>query len=738
MASRSNINTSSPTEKYPCPTEFNVLDFVPKLLSERDYKKWKKLMEDFIKKRGLTGFTDGTVKEDIANQDYYKAWKRSDNLVQGWILATLTQDIRLVMLDWETAKELWMQLEKMFDPTSSLWQYDEEKENRVTRYLPLHKAVVKGDWDEAMRIIQQDPAAVRAAISPRSHRALHVAIKTEGRTHFVRMLLEKMTPHDVEHLVDLDGKTALHWAAICGTKEEVEMLVNKSSNTLPNLLDKKGSAPLHHAARYKRREMVLYLQGFTKDILLAEATGAKYLGDLTAGELYDIALTLLKQKPELAGVEIKPITPFEQLLRKGSFPSGNSFNFWQNLIYLGVPIKSESIANHHNGGGGRKRRDIESPANCCISVRQRLHFMFWEVAEKLVPHIKCIREKKLKHRHALELLKVFCTEIAKLKLSKVERIFMPAMQDATRMGIPEIVEQIILSFPGAITFSNLDKRFIIQEAILWRREHVFNLIYQMDVGAELIRLIPVKDRSLNRGLHLAALLGREQQINLKASVPVAVLQMQRELQWFKEVEKLTPPSFKERRNVDGMTPAEVFSNTHQDLIKEAEHWMKDTATSCTIVAALIGAMAFAAAITVPGGNNNDNGHPLLSKQKAFVIFGIFDALGLFSSITSVLMFLLILTSRYAEEDFLHTLPSRLVIGLITLFVSILSTMVASGAILYLIFGDNKAWILIPVVALTSIPATLFGALQFPLLVEMIQSTYGRGIFGKKSDRAPIR
>ncbi|KAH7854104.1 hypothetical protein Vadar_010140 [Vaccinium darrowii] len=182
-----------------------------------------------------------------------------------------------------------------------------------------------------------------------------------------------------------------------------------------------------------------------------------------------------------------------------------------------------------------------------------------------------------------------------------------------------------------------------------------------------------------------------------------------------------------------MTPAEVFSETHQNLLKDGEKWMKDTATSCTIVAALVATMVFAAAITVPGGNNID-GHPVLSKQKAFVIFGISDALALFSSITSILMFLLILTSRYAEEDFLHTLPSRLVFGLITLFVSILSTMVAFGAILFLVFGDSKDWILFPIIALAGIPATLFGALQFPLLVEMIRSTYGPGIFGKQSDR----
>ncbi|KAF7149416.1 hypothetical protein RHSIM_Rhsim03G0048200 [Rhododendron simsii] len=183
-----------------------------------------------------------------------------------------------------------------------------------------------------------------------------------------------------------------------------------------------------------------------------------------------------------------------------------------------------------------------------------------------------------------------------------------------------------------------------------------------------------------------------------------------------------------------MTPAEVFSDTHQDLVKDGERWMKDTATSCTIVTVLIATMVFAATVTVPGGNDSVKGHPLLSKQKAFAIFGISDALALFSSITSVLMFLLILTSRYAEEDFLYTLPKRLIIGLITLFVSILSMMAAFGAILYLVFGDNKTWILIPIVALASIPITLFGAWQFPLLVEMFQSTYGQSIFRKQSDR----
>jgi len=364
-------------------------------------------------------------------------------------------------------------------------------------------------------------------------------------------------------------------------------------------------------------------------------------------------------------------------------------------------------------------------------VRQRLHFMLWGVAENLVSCVKRIREIKEKQHHALELVKTLCMEVAKSNPSDVERIFKPVLRRAIYYGVPEIVEEIIVSYPMAMNTIVQDDLYIFQYAIQCRREHVFNLIYQLDNGS---LYVVQRDKTENNGLHLAASLKHEQQIVVRASAAGPVLQMQRELQWFKEVEKFAAPGGKEARNADGMTPPEVFSETHQNLVKDGEKWMKDTATSCTIVAALIATMVFTAAITVPDRNRSDNGHLVLSKQKAFVIFGISDALALFSSITSVLMFLLILTSRYAEEDFLHTLPNRLVIGLITLFVSILSTMVAFGAILYLVFGDNQEWVLIPIIASASIPATFFGALQFPLLVEMIQSTYGQSIFGKQGYR----
>ncbi|KAJ0620589.1 putative PGG domain-containing protein [Helianthus annuus] len=69
----------------------------------------------------------------------------------------------------------------------------------------------------------------------------------------------------------------------------------------------------------------------------------------------------------------------------------------------------------------------------------------------------------------------------------------------------------------------------------------------------------------------------------------------------KEVEKMIPPSYRERKNRDGLTPHELFTMEHKELVIQGEKWMKDTASQCMVVAALIATIVFAAAFTVPGG-----------------------------------------------------------------------------------------------------------------------------------------
>ncbi|KAJ0644681.1 putative PGG domain-containing protein [Helianthus annuus] len=146
-----------------------------------------------------------------------------------------------------------------------------------------------------------------------------------------------------------------------------------------------------------------------------------------------------------------------------------------------------------------------------------------------------------------------------------------------------------------------------------------------------------------------------------------------------------------------------------------------------VVATLIATIAFAAAFTLPDGYNQNTGIPFFRTEPAFIIFVISDAVSLISSSTSVLIFLSILTSRYAEHDFLSSLPNKLLTGLATLFLSILTMMVAFSASFFVLYNKQLQWVPIEepitITGLAGMPVIIFAILQFRLLRDVFVSTY---------------
>ncbi|KAF8376997.1 hypothetical protein HHK36_030369 [Tetracentron sinense] len=301
------------------------------------------------------------------------------------------------------------------------------------------------------------------------------------------------------------------------------------------------------------------------------------------------------------------------------------------------------------------------------------------------------------------------------------------MEMATKFGTIEIVMACIECSPDLILFCTAYYS-IFHTAVEYRQVKIFNLIYGGDARAT--ELFHKRDEFGSTILHLAAKLAPSPQLN---SVSGAALQMQRELQWFKEVEKIVRPSYKDWTNCQGKTAQVLFTEEHKDLVKEGEKWMKDTATSCMLVATLVATIVFAAAFTIPGGNDNGRGIPIFLKYNSFKVFIVSDALALFSAATSVLMFLSILTSRYGEEDFLKSLPTKIIIGLAFLFFSIATMMIAFSAALSIILSESWAWASFPIALIACFPVTLFALLQFPLFLEIVHSTYGSGIFKEDSN-----
>ncbi|KAF5207900.1 Ankyrin repeat-containing protein [Thalictrum thalictroides] len=181
-----------------------------------------------------------------------------------------------------------------------------------------------------------------------------------------------------------------------------------------------------------------------------------------------------------------------------------------------------------------------------------------------------------------------------------------------------------------------------------------------------------------------------------------------------------------------MTPRELFAEEHTALVEKGEKWMKETAAGCMVVAALIATVVFTAAFTLPGGNKENSGDPNLLDSKMFMFFIIVDAISLFSSCSSMFIFLAILTSRYAEQDFLLSLPRKLILGLSSLFFSIGTMIAAFCATLIIEVRHKNYWVPIASTILAVIPLTLFIVLQCPLLLEMFYKTYGRRrYFAKK-------
>ena len=150
--------------------------------------------------------------------------------------------------------------------------------------------------------------------------------------------------------------------------------------------------------------------------------------------------------------------------------------------------------------------------------------------------------------------------------------------------------------------------------------------------------------------------------------------------------------------------------------------MKSTATSCMLVATLIATVVFAAIFTLPGGPNNETGVPLFLGKKWFLIFVISDAVALFSSTASIIMFLSILTSRYAENDFLVSLPARLMFGLSALFVSIATMVLAYGAAIFMIYDHKFDRVPIVIASLAGVIVALFAWQHFHLWADTIRST----------------
>ncbi|KAL2534393.1 Ankyrin repeat family protein [Abeliophyllum distichum] len=613
-------------------------------------------------------------------------------------------------------------------------------EVNLNYYQPLHLAAKEGDWETAKRFIDSDNSALTAVISIQGMTALHVAASS-SQSEFVENLVE-LIPAEALDARDERGCNALHYVAIGEAVNAAKALVDKNP-ALPLSMESLGQTPLFFAAYWgtpsKSKEMLWYLSTVTtNDFPSYPFTGQwsnQLILGITAAGFNDVTLYLLRRYPHLTMARDNTNTTILHVISSHPhlFPSGTKFNCWERFIYSLVPVEfvhehlTDDMAATAHGGATTYNAQGHTPAAPMHKVVDPFGSLFWKAIQLITPRVKHVYNRKLTHKYSFELIEFVCKQAQQLDNLQTLYFFMDCgvLHQATADGVIEIVEISLKYFPDLLWYI-YNNRSILHYAIENRREKLFNLM--IDLMAQNTFAASRLDEVMNNMLHLAAKLAPSPQLN---AVSGSALQMQRELQWFKEVEKMVNTGFKLGRNELGRTPRELFTESHKDLLEKGEKWMKDTSNSCMVVSTLIATVVFAAAFSVPGGNINDKGIPIFLKSNSFMVFAISDALALFSSTASLLMFLSILTSRYAEEDFLVSLPRKLVLGLASLFVAIVTMMIAFGAAFSIVIGERYDWVYVPVIVLACIPVTLFAVLQLPLFWKIAKSTYGPGIFRQR-------
>ncbi|KAD4586504.1 hypothetical protein E3N88_24105 [Mikania micrantha] len=612
------------------------------------------------------------------------------------------------------------------------------REEYIKVAIPIYEASIKGNWKVAKSILEKNPELVRSSITENHETPLHIAAsadKTKRMQNFVKNMVDMMGATDLE-LQNSSSNTALSLAAAAGNVEMAKILLEKN----PALLTITGSQqmmPLYMAALFGNHAMVDYLYSKSKG-LLDDGWNPQNRGWLllkcVEADLFDIALKIVKDRPELASNG----SVLGVLAKKPYAFYGTTSNMFKNFINQAFAFLSKS---------GSLKKDNDA--------LQLLRLIWENIAKKTKKDIDDIirgppdtakKDERLpynKKDQKLHLLKIISENIVKMpaeihKLTagssaKVTKV--PSMGNARKtyssrmlfvaaeMGNTIFIVELIRLYPDLIWKVNDNNQSIFHIAVKHRHEGVYNLLYEIGSMKDLIT--PLRDENDNNMLHLV---GKSASRNRLQDASGVALQMQRELLWFKEVEAMIPLSYRERKNKDGLTPQELFTEEHKDLVTQGEKWMKGTASLCMVVAALIATIVFAVAFVVPGGysqnsNNQTDGIPIFHSEVAFKIFLVADAISLFTSTASILMFLSILTSRYAERDFLQSLPKKLMLGVTTLFLSIAAMTIAFSVSFYVLYKHDLIWMPIIISVFAMLPIILFAWLQYPLLVDVFRSTY---------------
>ncbi|KAJ8615999.1 hypothetical protein MRB53_035371 [Persea americana] len=621
----------------------------------------------------------------------------------------------------------------------------------------LFTQVMYGNWDNVEAIYNDREDVQYAKITRSKETAVHIAI-SDNKIDVAKRLLERVDPNKIKDMKNERGNNPLHVAAALG-QEEMCTFITKKDPKLVHERNEDGETPLFLAALHGKKGTFYALHKCHKkelhivhDIIHCKRNvdGNSILHVAILGEYFELAFRIAHWYPDLCKYKNETgHSPLQLLANNPSaFRSGWHLGPLDNFIYASLMVEHLKLESPSDLVMDKYKSPISDrvPENyrTCFDLLEILRmaprlFAFHPNpfrsceeeegdVEKLTQSSASSKQSKGKDKHQDGNQEMSCNANKQKEQDKQPECEHKHLEDSTGENNKEEKSSESKSYKWLLLLQRPKSK---QE--------------EKSSDSKSISCCPIsllrdktkktddskKDKTGSQPLDLKEIRGGDKDAKVGA-LEISPLNIPDEVQPKMGGSAMnqdhqvaagasTSTGAKKTEDANGKTPKEVFTVQHTELIKAGGEWLTHTSESCSVVAALIATVAFASAITVPGGVKA-GGEPTFEGEPAFNLFAISSLVALCFSTTVLTMFLSILTSRYQVSDFHYSLPTKLILGLTSLFVSIASMLVSFCAGHFFVLSYQLKYGVFLVYGITCLPVTLFAIAQFPLYLDLLKST----------------
>jgi len=138
---------------YIHPSDNPGLPLVANLFNGEGFDNWKRSVIIALSAKHKIAFIDGTSECPSSTSPLYTFWQRNNAMVLSWLLNSLNENIRNSVLYFETAKELWNDLEERFGQSNKARLFQVQKDvsclSQGDLDIASYYTKAKQLWDES-------------------------------------------------------------------------------------------------------------------------------------------------------------------------------------------------------------------------------------------------------------------------------------------------------------------------------------------------------------------------------------------------------------------------------------------------------------------------------------------------------------------------------------------------------------------------------------------------------------